>query len=234
MVRDMALLEKTQAEFSSDIDLVVSQVDSRDLGALASRYDATQNRFGGYRLRVGGSRGWHVDLWRLEDTWAFREKLVRPATPRALLETVFFSWDAAAYSLNEGRLMVSDTYFRELAIRKLGIVLRKVASPEKSAIRALRYWLRYEARISQPLAIFLQEHAFQRSTSELARLLQRAPKTIESLRERVEFPPEDDGFRSAPRRSGTPFQLRLPLSEPQHVDAELAGTKSSQTAPTSK
>src|SRR5262245_31728529 len=71
-LRDLAL--HGTAARPRDIDLVVEGESEAHLFHFLGRYRPTRNRFGGFRFKVDR---WSFDVWRVEDTWAVRQGLVR-------------------------------------------------------------------------------------------------------------------------------------------------------------
>src|SRR5690242_8549902 len=71
MIRDISLWPAR--EFNSDIDLV-SMADRKSILSVIRRYNPKLNKFGGFRFAVGYQL---FDIWSYQDTWAFREGLVK-------------------------------------------------------------------------------------------------------------------------------------------------------------
>src|ERR1700694_1912278 len=73
-----------------DVDIVVGTNDLRYLTEQCEQYVLGQNRFGGYRLKIGPVP---VDIWAVEETWAFRKTLVLPLSFYSLPKTTFLNID---------------------------------------------------------------------------------------------------------------------------------------------
>ncbi|WP_284385425.1 hypothetical protein [Pseudomonas putida] len=131
-IRDVALF--SARGFNSDIDVVVD-CNKEELDCFFNLYDAKENKFGGYRLDVGG---WSLDVWSLRDTWAFKEGLVLFKDRYSLLETTITNWDAVAYSFLDEKLLMSPSYLAQLSSGVLDVVL--VDNPNRlgAFLRVLR------------------------------------------------------------------------------------------------
>src|SRR5438045_6730879 len=71
------------SEVPRDVDVVVDAITSDDLQSVFADLVYEKNRFGGLRLRT---RGWMIDIWALNDTWAFREKLKEQVSFESLVQ----------------------------------------------------------------------------------------------------------------------------------------------------
>ena len=96
-----------------DIDIVVDCDDVARIKPLFSDMQVRTNRFGG--LQVDGG-GWQFDIWRLRDTWAFKEGVVASATFEMLPRTTFFNLEAIALDVwapakGSRRLYLGDGQF---------------------------------------------------------------------------------------------------------------------------
>ena len=149
MIRDFALYPPKL--FSSDIDLVVDG-DDWAIERCLERFNATTNRFGGYRLMLGSRT---VDIWALRQTWAFTSGHVAGHTFQELTQTTFFNWDAAVYELRSGTLHCLDNYFELLQSRVLDINLEANPNPAGNVLRALRLAFSGEAKLGARLTKYL-------------------------------------------------------------------------------
>lgn len=100
----------------NDLDVFVSG----DLAMVRELEDAKQTRFGGWRTRIGP---YEVDVWRLEDSAAFRRSLVPIIGVEELLKTVCFSTDAIAVSTAEkGSIVVLPVFLESLEKRRIDFI----------------------------------------------------------------------------------------------------------------
>lgn len=121
--------------FSSDVDIVLQVNDVDALVDILGRYGASQNKFGGYRVRL--SR-WNFDVWEVSKTWAFSVGAVELQSHLSLLETTFFNWDAILYDYRSGALHYRKDYFSNLSSRYLDLVLEENPNAAGAFVRALR------------------------------------------------------------------------------------------------
>lgn len=89
LARDMFLMEPRA--FSGDVDIVVSARQNGCLHAAVYKYRPRRTSLGGYRLDVAGEQ---VDVWELQDTWAFRCRDTSDIQLSDILCTPYFSRDA--------------------------------------------------------------------------------------------------------------------------------------------
>lgn len=123
MLRDLLLYG--EEGFKSDIDLVVA-VDGKMLTATLAKFSPTQTAFGGLRVEYKHSK---IDIWSLQDTWAFRNGLVQGQDFNDLVKTTFFNWDAIVYVLGEGKLLLGRNYLESIEKRVLDINLEPNPNP---------------------------------------------------------------------------------------------------------
>jgi len=90
-LRDLVLFGNS--ETPRDVDVVVSGTNALELEQIYKDILHRKNRFGGLQLRP---RGWLIDIWTLQDSWAFKEKLVQPANFDQLVRTTFLNVEAIA------------------------------------------------------------------------------------------------------------------------------------------
>ncbi len=153
MLRDLSLLGNEG--FDSDIDLVVDAGNEGELDALLRPYRPTQNKFGGYRLKL--SR-WAVDIWLLKSTWAFKKGYVEDSTFADLCKTTFFDWDGIVYKVGDGTILTVDGYFDHINEKLLDINLENNPNPMGNIVKAFRYREKYGAGFSNRLAKYIYEN----------------------------------------------------------------------------
>jgi hypothetical protein len=136
-------------KFRSDVDFVIHPRSLAKFDAMMAEEGATLNRFGGYRLSL---ERWKIDIWPLQRTWAAMAGHRRVESFEDLLGVTFFNWDAAVYSLTEGKLLTPRRYFHNLGARTLSINLEPNPNPLGNAVRALRYAHRWRAQFTRDLA----------------------------------------------------------------------------------
>lgn len=119
LLRDIALFGAKG--FNSDIDLVVDcSVDALADFFAGGELGYVTNKFGGYRLEVGG---WTVDVWPIRETWAFKCAGVVYVGRESLLLTTITNWDSVAYSFRDGQIISDPSYLECLNSGELDVVL---------------------------------------------------------------------------------------------------------------
>jgi predicted nucleotidyltransferase len=141
------------SKFSSDIDLVVL-ADREVFEKGVAPFRGTRTRYGGFRIL---EEEWTVDVWPLQDTWAFRHGHVRDRSFRGLIETTFFNWDALVLELESQNLYYGDSYFEQLESRLLEINLEPNANPPGNVGRTLRYLVDHSARLGPRLSRYVAD-----------------------------------------------------------------------------
>ena len=146
LLRDIALFGGK--DFNSDIDLVIDC--SADMLAdffVENERLFYRNKFGGYRLEVGG---WAVDVWPIHETWAFKTKQVCYKDRSSLLLTTITNWDSVIYSFKDGRIISDMSYLESLRSGELDIVL--IANPNEAGVlvRVIRAICDKRAKILMP------------------------------------------------------------------------------------
>jgi len=137
----------------SDVDLVLIGTKEQQLERWAVKVGATKNKFGGFRLETERCP---LDVWRLEDTWAFRENRVKLAGPRSLLDTPFFTANMAYYSLSEQRVTSSESFRHAIAHRTLSLLVSETERPLKQVERANRFQRRLGLSFTKELSDFVE------------------------------------------------------------------------------
>lgn len=149
MIRDFSL--GLAREFNSDIDLV-SMADSASILSKIQQYNPEKNKFGGFRFVVGRQL---FDIWSFQETWAFKEGLVKATTIADLCATTFFNVDAAYQPLKSKNIFSSNNYFKTVTNRSLDINLEENPAPDKVAARAIHMTICRDMHISPRLQLFI-------------------------------------------------------------------------------
>ena len=137
--------------FSSDIDLV-SIASSNEIFQAIKHFEPTRNKFGGYRFYVEKQL---YDIWSFDDTWAFREGLVKGRSFVDLFNTTFFNLDSAIYHLTSNECYTSDKYQEWIEHSFLELNLADNPSPINMTYRAINMAIRKKLSIGPKLASYL-------------------------------------------------------------------------------
>jgi hypothetical protein len=161
-----------------DVDVVVYRSDIKRLESRWPEYIQGRNRFGGLRLNVSRVP---IDIWAIEDTWAFRNKLVIPQSVYYLSRTTFLNIDGITADLSvdnaNGIKVLAKDFLFAFRHHILDITLNKNPFPTLVAIKALRAMHRYDLSIGYSLAVYLYDvltrHKLTRLEKEQARHYRR-------------------------------------------------------------
>ncbi len=109
-------------EYLRDVDIVIDITDKKAFEKITHEYPLRKNRFGGYKFFCEGLT---VDVWSIDDTWAFKEKMI--TCPRdeyidRFKDTVFFNIDAIVYDWNNDS-WIADKYTDVVSLKTLDIVM---------------------------------------------------------------------------------------------------------------
>lgn len=124
--------------FNSDLDFVVEcQADqlATIMNQIKESHPVYTNKFGGYRVKCDK---WWLDIWPLEETWAFKQNKVEFTGPKALLNTTITNWDAALFDLSKQKLLLPEHYFDDLTQGILTLNLSQNPNPQGALLRLLR------------------------------------------------------------------------------------------------
>ena len=163
MVRDLALGLSHSPK--SDID-IVALASATELAHLIRKYDPSRNKFGGFRFAVGGQL---FDLWSFDDTWAFRQGLVKAEGLDSLLETTFFNLDSAMFVMSRKTVSTRPSFMKDLTGRLLDINLEANPNPKNASIRAIRMAIEKRLLVAPKLGDFVLRHFRQEEAPVLAR-----------------------------------------------------------------
>lgn len=153
LIRDLAFYGADERPIA-DIDFVVTG-RVRQLSLLAESLGAVPNRFGGFGLKKGGYK---VDFWSLHNTWAKVHRHARVNSPKDLIRTTFFDWDAVVYNVSSRELHAIPSYIDRLNKRVLDLNLVENPSVHGNLVRALRRLVMWDAKPGRKLSAFLGEH----------------------------------------------------------------------------
>ena len=162
MLRDLSILGNEG--FNSDVDLVIDTEDVNELENILLTYRCYKNKYGGYRVILGK---WKVDIWTLTSTWAFRTGLVEGRTLEDLCGTTFFNWDAIIFKIGSGEFYSIEGYIDHINERFLDINLMENFNELGNVIKSLRYYEKYDAKLSSRLASYVYKILSSNSYEDL-------------------------------------------------------------------
>lgn len=96
--RDIYFMGKDAKPSDFDVVLIDSEIDEFLEGF--KEYQVVRNNFGGYKISY---QGVSVDVWEIENTWAFKNKRVEYSGIKSILETTFLNIESILIELNPKR-----------------------------------------------------------------------------------------------------------------------------------
>ena len=133
-----------------------------------------RNSFGGFKIFCESSV---FDIWNINDTWAFKEKLVEPSIEN-LLRTVYLNIDAYAYSLTK-QVFIDNCNSRKLPAT-IDIVLQQNPNLLLNFIRAFALSRKYQIEFSDNFkrAIIREIHNANSSGSFISALIKEQERHL--------------------------------------------------------
>lgn len=135
-----------------DFDMVVADLDE-NLEEIILMFGLVpqKNKFDGYKIRVNNLK---IDIWKIQDTWAFKHNEVVYNSKKDLNKTVFLNIDSIFYDLNEDKL-IDERFIDREEINMIDIVLSSNPYPELNLMRAFRFKYKYKLTFSNRLNEYL-------------------------------------------------------------------------------
>ncbi|RKH65082.1 hypothetical protein [Corallococcus aberystwythensis] len=165
-LRDLLAVSATAAP--RDVDLVVAGATGDALREAFSRELVRVNRFGGLRLQV---QKLPVDIWTLESTWAFQQRLVPGGDFAHLPQTTFLNVEAVAAELDtrkgRARQVYGETFFRAVREQVLEINLEENPYAGLCVVRSLLTARKLHYALGPRLARYIAHHGSRIDTEEL-------------------------------------------------------------------
>mgnify|MGYP006285231427 CR=1 FL=1 len=148
-----------------DLDIVLAKDCIAEVETELSKHVERTTRFGGLHLSL---RGWDVDVWSLEQTWAFRSDDRFNVAFEDLPKTTFLDVDAVAVSITGDSPHVHEHgFFDAIRARTVGLNYRPNPYPALCAVRALDIARRLDFSLDAELVSYILETVRRHSTSAL-------------------------------------------------------------------
>lgn len=151
-----------------DIDLVLAKNCIGEVCETLSHAVERRTRFGGVNLQLFG---WHVDVWSLEQTWAFHEDPRLNVTFEDLPKTTFLNVDAVAMELPGPHRTVSASqiidqiiengFFQAMNDRVVDLNFESNPYPELCVVRGSEIAERLGFSLGPDLVAYIADHAPQ-------------------------------------------------------------------------
>ncbi|MBO2583968.1 hypothetical protein [Shewanella algae] len=156
MVRDICLFGIKG--FESDIDVICSLDKKTLINALQSKNinNISENKFGGFRV---SQKKIDIDIWCINDTWAFTNELIRFDGLDSILSTTLMTWDSVLYDFKNKKIICNDNYFDDLLTGRLELVLERTPNEIGAIVRVLRTIYGKHAQILGPKAVYMLKKA---------------------------------------------------------------------------
>lgn len=132
-----------------DFDIVLNSsidIDEVESYFYRSGYVYRKNRFDGFKVEIGKTE---VDLWYLDNTWAFKNNKVELSVEN-LISTVYLNLDGIAYNYNSKKLY-NAVFEKAEKNREIDIVLQENPQEKLNLLRALVFKEKYNYNLSEDL-----------------------------------------------------------------------------------
>ena len=139
-----------------DIDIIINIRNKNLWAEVLNKYELRGNRFGGHKLICDGLL---IDTWPIEQTWAFREKIIDCSPDQyvsMLPETVFLNIDGIIYDWEQEK-WYDAKYQKAVATKTLDVVLAKNPQIALNIVRAFVLKQRYNMGLSSSLQHIIYE-----------------------------------------------------------------------------
>ncbi len=155
-VRDIYFNGKDARPNDFDVVLIDSEIDG-----ILERFKGchvVRNNFGGFKISF---QGINVDVWEIENTWAFRNHKVEYSGIESILETTFLNIESILIELNpkhRKREVYYRDFFRSVENEVLDINLKDNPNLELSYSRIIRFSIIHSLSFSSQLITWMKEN----------------------------------------------------------------------------
>lgn len=157
-----------------DLDIILGYVSREQLEASFTSHISHKTGLGGLRLQV---KDWSIDMWPIQETWAFREGKVAGRGFSDYPKTVFLNIDAIAIQLfsrrRQKRTIYSKGFFEAIAERTIELNFEENPAPAQGIAKALRIAEKFRFVIGPRLARYMLSYTNQMAIEELAAVYRR-------------------------------------------------------------
>ena len=168
LIRDLVIT--TGIVKPRDVDVVFSGADVDELISAIEGSVIRRTRFGGVSVNVCG---WRLDLWPLEETWAFRSRLVPTISFGTLPCTTFLNIEAVTLQIKSSpgcpRSIFECGFFDAVRSRTLELNLEENPFPALAVARALVLASRMRYALGPRLVRYIAEYATTVSIEDVLR-----------------------------------------------------------------
>ena len=157
-----------------DLDIILGHVSKEKLATLFSGNAKGKTSLGGLKLQI---KDWSIDIWPLQDIWAFKEGKVSRKGFSDYPKITFLDIDAIAIQLfskkRQKRVVYSKGFFEAISTRTIEINFEENPAPAKCIVRALQIANKFKFAIGPKLARYMVAYVSQMEIEELAEIYQR-------------------------------------------------------------
>lgn len=158
-------LDHSKIQDLRDIDIIVDVKNEVQWSSFIESYSLRTNRFGGHKIFC---KGLLVDVWRIEQTWAFRENIISCSHNdyiRLLPKTVFLNLDSIVYDWTSEK-WYKGKYLEGINSRVIDVVLEKNPCLLLNIARAFALKDRYRMSLSPKLSHLIIEECKKQPSVE--------------------------------------------------------------------
>ena len=156
-----------------DLDIIFGYVSREELATLFSGDVKGETGLGGLKLEV---RDWSIDMWPLQDTWAFKENKISGKGFSDYPKTTFLDVDAVAIELfstrKQKRKIYSEGFFEAISSKTIELNFEGNPAPAKCIVRALQMARKFNFAIGPKLARYMASYVRRMEIEELAQIYQ--------------------------------------------------------------
>lgn len=158
-----------------DVDLVLARSCISNVAKVLSHAVERETRFGGLHLHL---YGWHIDVWSLEQTWAFHQNDKFDITFQDLPKTTFLDVDAVAMELSRPSeadfipKVVENGFFRAMNEQVVDVNFKTNPYPKLCVVRGMEIAERLGFALGPDLVTYIAE---------------RAPRTMAGVRDLIDI-----------------------------------------------
>lgn len=157
-----------------DLDIIMGYVSRERLATLFPDHIKRETSLGGLKLQV---KDWSIDIWPIQDTWAFKEGMIKGSGFSDYPKTVFLNIDAIAIQLfskrRQKREIYSKGFFEAIAEKTIELNFEENPTPTECIIRALRIANDFNFVIGPRLARYMISYINQIEIEDLAEKYRR-------------------------------------------------------------
>jgi hypothetical protein len=188
------------------VDIVVGGTSTDELASVLAPFVDRRTRFGGLQLAVEGTA---IDIWPLQDTWAFGRSGMPPASFAALPRTTFLNAEAVVLELCDdlGRTgqLHAFGFWESVLSHTLEINFEENPSPALCIVRSLCLADRLGYDIGPRLGRYITTHLSRLSVEELVSLQLKEGGRVRCTREWFQAWKENFAFRVRQSREVEPY-----------------------------